>query len=305
MSPQLTLSAHSIALVGAGSVAGAFGTGLAERGITVDAVLSLHLSSARRLARRIHSPAAITDPALLPATVSLLLLAIPDNALTAAAAAIAERAPLLFRRLTALHTSGALDAGALDPLRNLGTSTGAIHPLQSFPRTFTPEQNAARLTGIPFAIDGSRKAQGLAREIAFLFNGVFFHIPAEKRALYHAAAVFSSNYLVASIAAAAEILKTSFRVSPRILEPIARASIDAALTASPESALTGPIERGDVRTVERHIAALAKYHPRLLPLYSSLGIEAVRMGTHKGTLDPAKADELRSLLTRASKRSKR
>jgi predicted short-subunit dehydrogenase-like oxidoreductase (DUF2520 family) len=79
--------------------------------------------------------------------------------------------------------------------------------------------------------------------------------------------------------------------------PILRGTMNNIEHVGLPGCLTGPIARGDIGTIRKHLAALEQKEPTLLPLYKSLGLETIPIGVAKGTLSEEKAAELRSLLS--------
>jgi predicted short-subunit dehydrogenase-like oxidoreductase (DUF2520 family) len=121
-------------------------------------------------------------------------------------------------------------------------------------------------------------------------------LPGGARPLYHASAAFASNYLVTLLAAAARLWQPLGGSEPQALEallPLVRTTLDNVERTGTANALTGPISRGDVRTVRRHLKALAHDAPDLLPLYRELGSQTLPL-TH---LEAGLKAELQSILS--------
>ena len=195
----------------------------------------------------------------------------------------------------ALHTSGAAGVDVLQPLADQGVSCGSLHPLQTIP---SPEKGLTALRGISFAVDGVGAAAAWAEQIAGSLEGRTFRIDPELRTLYHAAAVMASNYVVALIGAAAELMEQSGvpqREALAALAPLVEASARNALTLGPEKALTGPIRRGDRKTVASHLSALRQAPPPIEQLYRAAGRQTLRVAG----LDENCARELENLLVKA------
>jgi predicted short-subunit dehydrogenase-like oxidoreductase (DUF2520 family) len=200
-------------------------------------------------------------PALHPAS-AMVLLCVPDAAITDACGRIAHEVPAG----TAIgHSSGATPLTALGPARALGSPTFSVHPLQTIPAPDTS------LAGAPCAVAGSdeavlARAHGLAAGLGMRP----FDVPEEHRAAYHAAASMASNFLVALEESAAELLAAAGVEAPReVLAPIVLRTAANWADAGPE-ALTGPIARGDEHVVAAHLDALAKRMPELAPVYEAL-----------------------------------
>lgn len=176
------------------------------------------------------------------AGVDLVLLAVPDGALAAVAAAIRPD-----ERCVVAHCSGACTLDVLAPHRR----RAAIHPLMTLP---TPELGAERLlAGAWFAVAGDP----IAAEAAAAFAGHAVHVAdtAVDRARYHAAACIAANHLVALLGQVERVAALA-GVPLAAYEALARAALDHAVTLGPRAALTGPVARGDWATVEAHRAAL-------------------------------------------------
>ena len=150
------------------------------------------------------------------------------------------------------HVSGATPLAALDPHKR----RFSLHPLQSFDRSGSPSQ----LDGVWAAISGETgEALAVARELAETLGLQPFELPDGDRTLYHAGAVFASNYLVTLQRAAVRL-----GVPPEGIVPLMRGTIEHGFE------LTGPIARGDWATVEAHRQAIRAAHPELEHLYDTL-----------------------------------
>jgi len=176
----------------------------------------------------------------------VVLLCVPD---TAVADVSRRRTP---GRAWIGHVSGATPLGALDPHER----RFSLHPLQTFDRSGDPRQ----FDGAWAAVTGeTAEAVGVARELAELLGLRAFELADSDRTLYHAGAVFASNYLVTLQRAAVRL-----GVPAEALVPLMRRTIDNGFD------LTGPIARGDWATVEAHKQAIRERRPELLHLYETL-----------------------------------
>jgi predicted short-subunit dehydrogenase-like oxidoreductase (DUF2520 family) len=283
---------RTIGIAGAGRVAQALGRFLIQRGERVVAIAGRNPERTARAARFIGPAARPTAIQELPDVASHVLIAVSDAAVEPVAAILAQSG---FRRGVALHTCGAKGPEALQALASQGVSCGALHPLQSFA---TAERGLASLPGSVVAIDGESQALQWAFSIVRLLRGRTIRIGPECRVLYHAAAVMASNYVTATICAAAELLQAAGIECSTVLmslAPIVRASADNSLTLGPVDALTGPIERGDTSTVLAHIERLQHSSNCVRELYCSAGRMVVQMAVQRG-LPPSKAAEIQEIL---------
>jgi predicted short-subunit dehydrogenase-like oxidoreductase (DUF2520 family) len=117
--------------------------------------------------------------------------------------------------------------------------------------------------------------------------------------LYHAAAAIACNYFTTIVKLATDLWRNFGKTSAdgiKAYMPLLRGTLANIETVGFPKCLTGPIARGDVATVRRHLAALEKYAPDMLTLYKELGSFTVPIGQDKGTLSAEKADELMRLL---------
>jgi len=190
--------------------------------------------------------------------------------------------------LAIVHLSGALGLDALRPL----TSVGSFHPLQSFPAP----RDASAFRGITVAVDASTKT--LERRLARLARQIGArpkHVSDPERVLYHAAAVFASNYSDVVFAEAVGMLKKIGWSEPEAvaaLMPLAEGALSNIRRLGPAGALTGPIRRGDIDTVRRHLEAVERPD-----LYRMLGLAALEIAKEAG-MQPAAAERTRRALTR-------
>jgi predicted short-subunit dehydrogenase-like oxidoreductase (DUF2520 family) len=190
------------------------------------------------------------------------LLCVPDSEIASACEAIAGAIPPL---LLVGHTSGASGLDALTAATARGAEAFSLHPLQTIP------DGDADLGGAACAVAGtSDRAASFAAEFAELLGMRPFAVPEEHRATYHAAAVMSSNFLIALKEAAAGLLEEAGVEDAReLLAPLVLQTATNWAQRGAES-LTGPIARGDEATVERHLAALREAAPELVPVYEAL-----------------------------------
>jgi predicted short-subunit dehydrogenase-like oxidoreductase (DUF2520 family) len=185
----------------------------------------------------------------------LVLLCVPDTAIPEVAASI-DPGPWI------AHTSGATPLSALAPHeRRFG-----LHPLQTFTKRRGPEQ----LDGAHAAVVAeSPEARAVGVRLAETLGLQPFDLGDEARPLYHAGAAIASNYLVTLHRVASELFAAA-GAPPEALEPLMRRTIENGFE------LTGPIERGDWKTVERHRAAIRSARPELEPLYDVLAEATAR-----------------------------
>jgi predicted short-subunit dehydrogenase-like oxidoreductase (DUF2520 family) len=233
-------------------------------GQPLTAVASARYDTARQFAEQLGAGVRATTPEKLAAHASTIFISVPDTNVTAACALL--RLP---ETHAAIHTSGALGLGALSPQSGKPARRGVFHPLQAFPRGAEPE----RFRGIHVGIEAdAAELEQLLSALAHALGAHTFSLRGVERAAYHAAAVFASNYVVALQAAAARIWaraglpEGSARAA---LAPLTSGAASAIASYELPAALTGPLVRGDISTLEGHLRALAS-DQELAALYRAL-----------------------------------
>lgn len=232
-------------------------------------------------------------PLDLPVT---LFLAVPEPAVQPLAQRLADSAGPPPAGSAAIHVSGALPLGVLEPAREAGWAVGSFHPLRPFPRTLPP----AALAGIHYAVDAStpellQQLEDLARRL----GGTPRRVPDAERTLYHAAAVLGANYVVAlSGQAAAALVAAGWPREEALaaLAPLMRGAVDDVADQGLPAALTGPIRRGDAATVRAHLAGLEQATPKLARVYRIVGLAALDLAREAG-LDEESAARIEEALT--------
>ncbi|MEX2100643.1 MAG: DUF2520 domain-containing protein [Acidimicrobiia bacterium] len=272
---------RAFALVGPGRAGTTLAIALTERGWRCVAVAGRTPDAPSVLAAAARLGAAACPIESAGREAELVLVATPDSAIADAAAGLA---PSLEDRALVLHLSGACTRAELDKLRLLraDVALGSLHPLQSFP---TPELGIERLPGSWCAVDGPPAVERLAVSLGLRP----FRIDDSQRVAYHAAATVASNHLVALMGQVARLAEAA-GVPPAALLPLVRSTLENVDSLGPADALTGPIARGDVDTVARHLDALPADERAV---YRALALEALRL---TGRDDPALRDLLGDLL---------
>jgi predicted short-subunit dehydrogenase-like oxidoreductase (DUF2520 family) len=196
------------------------------------------------------------------------------------------------------HTSGAFNSDLLKPLEQKGAFTGSFHPVQTFESKVT--SRSKRLNNIYIAAEGSRKAVKKAKEITMALEAKAVVLTADDKLLHHINSVIASNYLVAffhQIESISQLIsgtyqgkkgqvfgfkKTSFFNIYKSLIEQTLSNIELKGTAD---SLTGPIARNDIKTVAAHVKIINDKIPHLLPFYSLMGTEAVKLALKKKSIN--------------------
>ena len=259
----------SVGIVGCGRMGTALAKTLGEKGYAVVGVSSLHLASAQRLAGLCGIPDATDRPWEITRGAEAVFLTTPDGVIETVCESISLRDGFSPDAVV-LHCSGAHASTILASARKSGASVGSMHPLQSFASVNIPQNP---FDGIRVAIEGDSKAVSVADRMARDLEALPLQILTEGKPLYHAAAVAASNFLVTLMGAAFRLIEKA-GVPPEDAFAVLKPLIDGTLANIGQSgvhqAMTGPVVRGDVQTVEAHIQAISGSLPGLLPFYTCM-----------------------------------
>jgi predicted short-subunit dehydrogenase-like oxidoreductase (DUF2520 family) len=292
-----------VSIVGAGKVGSTLALLFKENGFEIVSIISRTNESAKKLGKLVHCKnisASVKD--ISPQT-EFLLLAVPDGVLKNVADEIAQSAKLNFKKINVAHVSGVHSVDVLSPLKNKGANVAGFHPIQTFPKQFSSQQIKNNIShNICFGIECEKKMQPTMKQVAKKLNGTSIVIPAKAgiKPFYHLACVVSSSFSVTLLKVIEEIAshfpfanewKSTF-------SPLLLSSITNALSTSPSSALTGPIPRGDIKTIEMHLNALQKFSPQLITLYKELGTKAVAIAKERRSFTVEQEKKILALLKR-------
>jgi predicted short-subunit dehydrogenase-like oxidoreductase (DUF2520 family) len=261
-----------VAIVGAGNLGSALARSLQQAGYAIEAVIArsggASLRKAKQLVRQVGARAA-TD--LSDVEARLVWFCVPDAAIAAVAQLLAPT--IEWKGRVAIHSSGALSSDELVAVRRRGAAVASVHPLMTFVRRSRPS-----LRGVPFAIEGDVAAVRVARRVVQDLGGIAYSIRKKDKATYHAWGTFASPLLTALLATTEEVATLAGvsrkaarqRMIPILLQTLANyASFGAA------GAFSGPIVRGDVDTVKRHLRVL-RVTPVAREVYIALVGSALR-----------------------------
>ena len=285
----------SVAIVGCGTVGTAIGKLLGEAGYPISGVATSSLRTACRAAEVTGSERFSDCPWELTPGADVVFITTPDDLIQDTCKRISEHRGFE-RNTVVLHCSGAMSSDILSSARSCGAVVATLHPLQSFASV---DQAVSLVPDSYCTIEGDESALPIVRQMVKALGGILLEITAEKKTLYHAAAVAASNYLVSVIHLALALNKAAGLpgdISFNALLPLIKGTLSNIGARGIPDALTGPIARGDVETVAAHVQAIEKDATGLLPLYRCLGLYTVDLAKAKGTLNQEAADRLLALL---------
>ncbi|MBS4042102.1 MAG: DUF2520 domain-containing protein [Flavobacteriales bacterium] len=268
-----------IGFIGAGKVGLSFGRYLVNNNIRVSGYFSKSPSSAKGAAQYTGTNEFTTIDQLLHAS-EIIFITTPDDVIKSIAE---ELSKLSLSNQIFVHMSGALASEELKDikLKGKGCSIASLHPLQAFANI---EQAVVNLKNTLFTLEGDHEAVVALKSIVELCGNEYAIIEAEKKALYHSAACVVSNYMVTLLDIGERLFQLSGiskDISKAGLLPLLYSSLENYKGLGGEEALTGPIARGDLKTLIKHMEAIQSYCPELKDFYSSMGRETLELAARK------------------------
>ena len=230
------------------------------------------------------------------ARANVVLVCVGDPQLDGAIAEVASAADSgrIARGSVILHTSAIAEPAGLAALSAAGYPTGTFHPLIPFS---DPEISAELLRKGWIGIDGDNAARNASRRLAGHLGARTLDIPPGKKAAYHAAAVISSNFPVVLASVAGHLLHDigiPDASAYQAVESLMSAALANMKRAVPDDALTGPVVRGDLETVGKHLRALSG-HESALEVYRAMSAAAADIAERRG-VDQKKLVAIRGLV---------
>ena len=283
-----------VGIIGAGSVGTALGAALYRAGWPVTAVASRDAARRERFRSFVPGARAFAEAAALLDEVELVFLAVPDDVIEQLAGQLR-----LYGGQALVHTSGALGVEVLEPARAAGTQLGTFHPLIAFADT---ERAIAAFQGATIAVEGDDQLVAHLADMAEALGATAVRLAPGSKAAYHAAAVLSAGGFVALLDAIAELGRAAGLDEPGALAVyggLIEQTLGNARALGIRAALTGPMTRGDVGTLERHLEAMRRLAPGAVALYVAAAEREIVLAETRGSLAPEAAESMRRILATA------
>lgn len=241
-----------------------------------------------------RKPVAHTLPVTPEETGDWIFITIPDADIRSVAGQLALNISH-WKGKSVIHCSGNMTSEELEPLEKAGAETASMHPLQ----TFRKGDNSGRFKNIYVSLEGSQKLmeplQGLVAEMGAKFMVL---TPSQKQVV-HIAGVMASNYVLALLGRTEALLsEEKIEDGLTILEPLIRQTLSNFFENGAGEALTGPVSRGDEKTIEEHLVRLNEKDEQLNRLYRILGKETVKIALESGRIDRQTAERTERMFTR-------
>jgi predicted short-subunit dehydrogenase-like oxidoreductase (DUF2520 family) len=283
--------ALSIGVVGAGKVGAVLAARLREAGHPLTAAAGESDASRERAAALLPG-VPVEKPSAVARGCDLLLLTVPDDMLPNVVRVLADSGALHEGQYV-VHTSGRHGLAVLAPAAAVGAKVIALHPAMTFTGTTL---DLERLDGCVFGLTAGADERALAEQLVAELGGRPTWVPEEMRTLYHAGLAHGANHLVTLVTEAMELLAAAGSADPAgTLRPLLEAALDNALEHG-DAALTGPIVRGDVRTVAAHLEDIEANRPDTLPSYVAMARATLDRAVTDGRVLPIQALKIRNVL---------
>ncbi len=232
----------------------------------------------------------------------IIFLCVQDSKINAAVKRL-EQADLSLKNKFIFHTSGALTSDELSALAAKGSITGSFHPVQSFAGKVTAK--AGSFKDIYIAAEGKPKALNKMKELTRALQAIPFEIKKQNKIYHHICCVMSSNFLAVLNGKIADTGLKKIQINGfknrtffNIYMPLALQTLKNIVDSGPVGALTGPIERNDIATVQAHLDALKKSNKGLLTYYILMGIETVKLALKKKSIGKTDAENIYKLFSK-------
>jgi predicted short-subunit dehydrogenase-like oxidoreductase (DUF2520 family) len=263
----------TVSVVGAGNLGTALALTLPAAGYEVRTIAGRAKSAGRRqtraLARKVG--AGFVELGKQPLDTDIVWITVPDDVIAGVARLLAPSQD--WRGRIVFHSSGALTSDELAPLREKGARAASVHPMMTFVRNSAPQ-----MVGVAFAVEGDAVATRMAREIVERLGGEAFPIRKQNKVLYHVFGSFASPLVIALMASLEQVAKAAGirkQDIKQVMPPLLLQTLRNYLDQDAAAAFSGPLARGDVATVRKHLAEL-RVVPEAREVYVALARAALK-----------------------------
>jgi predicted short-subunit dehydrogenase-like oxidoreductase (DUF2520 family) len=285
---------NQVSIIGAGRLGTSLASALRKKGYSIKALSCRTISSAKESQKIIGEGKALTGNVRAARLGNLIFLCLPDEEIEKVAAQLAS-SDIDWSKKLVFHCSGLLPSKILKRLKDKGALTASFHPVQSFARKKT---DPADLKNIYFGLEGCDQALASARKIVHKLGGHPFILKAKDKAIYHSACSIASNFLIVLLDTAVSLLKRTGLNEERafqILLPLVQGTLHNVKKFNMGKSLTGPVIRGDRRTVISHLRALRAF-PSYSGTYRKLAEQALEIARREKRLSTQKIRAMKDLL---------
>jgi predicted short-subunit dehydrogenase-like oxidoreductase (DUF2520 family) len=286
----------TLAIIGPGKVGTSIGILAARAGYSVVAVGGRHKEKTIAAARQIGKDVRTCDITGAAKSAQIVLLCLPDDVIEEVCTELAKQNRFIETAIVA-HCSGALSSDILSAARcYCKCSVASMHPMQTFP---TVDAAIKKMKGTYCFYEGDKGATLVIERFVKNIGLKPVRISDTSKILYHAAAIMACNYFVALMDSAivlAENAGIDRTTAWSALKSLVTTTLNNISEIGTTDSLTGPIARGDVKTISRHLQDLVSMGELLASVYRTMGLYTVEMALRKNSITAAQAAEIKDLL---------
>jgi len=242
---------NNIAIIGAGKLAYSLTSALKHSGYGIQIIVSKKLNSAKSLAKKYSIPQYSNSLKNIPEKVNIFFLTVPDGEIKN----VAEKLSKLrknFNDCICIHFSGVENISVLNSLNKKSCATGSLHIIRPF-----PSKKIVDVKNSPASIETESKlAKSFLLQLCRRLKLKPHRLASDEKVFHHLAAVHSSNFLVGNLFNAFSLVSSGNNAPKDILRKTTQSALDNVFKLSPAIALSGPIDRGDIYTIKKHLDGL-------------------------------------------------
>jgi len=288
---------HKLSVIGCGKVGKTLAALFHKHGVFgIDSIINRTIESGREAVEFVGAGRASIDFADARDS-SVIMISVPDDEIYPCAQKLAD-CGCVIPGTVVFHCSGFCSSEVLEPLKACGCITASVHPVRSFSDPLLALENFNK---VPCALEGREPALRFLTLSLNAIGGDVFIIEAQNKPLYHSAAVFLNNYIVALMHASFTLLEKSGlngEQSNAVAKALAPAAVDNVLRFGAASSLTGPVARGDIETVSKEIEAIfTQCGDQFSDLYKILGKTALSLAARSGKLSDSQIEGIGTVLS--------
>ncbi|SHH02671.1 Rossmann-like and DUF2520 domain-containing protein [Tepidibacter thalassicus] len=283
-----------ICFIGAGKVGTSFGLYLSQKGFNVVGYLSRSFESAKKAAHLTNSMAYKNLSSLIGKS-DIIFITTNDDSIENVVNQLSQ-ARVLNKGQIVVHMSGSYSSSILSDLEKFGCYVYSMHPLQSFANV---ENSIKKLENTVFTIEGSIEKMSVLESVLKKTGNEYFKIDSNLKTIYHAGACVISNYLVTLMDFGLSFF-SSIGIDEndafKAVYPLIEGTIENVKNLGCKNALTGPISRGDINTIENHLNSIKVNIPNKLSFYKIMALMTLDLSSKIPSQNKEKIEMLRKIL---------
>ncbi len=288
-------SKDKVTIIGVGRLGSALIKALHKTHYTIVGLIDHNLTRAEQIAAYVNAEM-FSDTIFNLLDAGIIFISVPDDEI----ASVVSDLKIHFERKRfskfVFHTSGVLTSDVFDPLRKYGVAGASFHPIQTFAGEV---DDWKKFRNIYFGVEGDPTAIEKASQMIRDLKSHKIIIPKKFRSLYHLDCTIASNYMVSLMVPVVDLFEEmnfSEQETLKILFPLLSTTLSNLRSNGIEGALTGPISRGDIGTIKKHLEILSDKFPAYKSMYQLHGKILLELKSVSGKIYGEKHNDMRKLL---------